>query len=55
MFKIISQKERIQRAEASNKMLSLRNQELENALLEIAEYIAKQEAQDGETVSTQDK
>ncbi len=51
MFKLLTQKERIKRAESENKKLVLRNQELEEALLELAEYVAKQEANDGKDIS----
>jgi len=53
MFKIITQKERLQRAEAENKKLAQKNAELEEAILELAQIISE-EGQHGEIILQQD-
>ena len=51
MFKIIKDKDRIRKAESENNALKLRNQQLEDALLELAQIVG---GQYGETVCTED-
>ena len=53
MFQIIKDKDRMRKAESENNALKLKNQQLEDALLELAQYVS--EAQNGETVCTEDK
>ena len=53
MFEIIKDKDRIRKAESENKVLLLKNKILEDALLEVAQYIS--EVKHGETVPTEDK
>lgn len=53
MFGIIKEKDRIRKAESENNALRLKNQQLEEALLEVAQYIS--EVKYGETVPTEDK
>ena len=53
MFEIIKDKDRIRKAESENKALLLKNKILEDALLEVAQYIS--EVKHGETVPTEDK
>jgi len=53
MFKILTEKEQLRKARAENAQLLAKNQQLEEAILELAQIIS--EAQDGKTVSEQDK
>ena len=53
MFSIIKDKDRIRKAESENKALLLKNKLLEDALLEVAQYIS--EVKHGETIPTEDK
>lgn len=53
MFGIIKDKDRIRKAESENNALKAKNQLLEEALLEVAQYIS--EVKYGETVPTEDK
>ena len=53
MFLIIKDKDRIRKAESENKALLLKNKILEDALLEVAQYIS--EVKYGETVPKEDK
>ncbi|MGI6176775.1 MAG: hypothetical protein ACOYJC_11620 [Christensenellales bacterium] len=53
MFRIIKDKDRIRKAESENKALLLKNKILEDALLEVAQYIS--EVKYGETIPTEDK
>ncbi len=53
MFRIIKNKDRIRKAESENKALLAKNQQLEDAILELAQIIA--EVKNGETVPTEDK
>jgi len=53
MFGIIKEKDRIRKAESENNALKAKNQLLEEALLEVAQYIS--EVKYGETVPTEDK
>lgn len=53
MFGIVKEKDRIRKAESENNALRLKNQLLEEALLEVAQYIS--EVKYGETVPTEDK
>ena len=52
MFGIIKEKDRIRKAESENKALRLKNQQLEEAVLELAQIVS--EAQNGEVVRTED-
>jgi hypothetical protein len=52
MFKFLTQEERNRRLEAENNLLRAKNQQLEDALLELAQIIS--EAQNGEVVRTED-
>ncbi len=52
MFGIIKEKDRIRKAESENNALKAKNQLLEEALLEVAQYIS--EVKYGETVPTED-
>ena len=52
MFNIVKDKDRIANAEAENKELRVKNQQLEDALLELAQIVG---GQYGETVCTEDK
>jgi hypothetical protein len=52
MFGIIKEKDRIRKAESENNALRLKNQQLEEAVLELAQIIS--EAQNGEVVRTED-
>ena len=52
MFGIVKEKDRIRKAESENKALKAKNQLLEEALLEVAQYIS--EVKYGETVPTED-
>ena len=53
MFLIIKDKDRIRKAESENKALLLKNKILEDALLEVAQYVS--EVKNGETIPTEDK
>ena len=53
MFEIIKDKDRMRKAESENNALKLKNQQLEEALLELAQYVS--EVKYGETVPTEDK
>ena len=53
MFKFLTLEERNRRLEAENKAIMAKNQQLEDALLELAQILS--EAQNGETVPTEDK
>ena len=53
MFKFLTLEERNRRLEAENNLLRAKNQQLEDALLELAQILS--EAQNGETVPTEDK
>ena len=53
MFEIIKDKDRMRKAESENKALLLKNKILEDALLELAQYIS--EVKHGETIPTEDK
>lgn len=53
MFGIVKDKDRIRKAESENKALKAKNQLLEEALLEVAQYIS--EVKNGEVVRTEDK
>lgn len=52
MFGIIKEKDRIRKAESENNALRLKNQQLEEAVLELAQIIS--EAQYGEVIRTED-
>ena len=52
MFGIIKEKDRIRKAESENHALRLKNQQLEEALLELAQIVS--EAQNGEVIRTED-
>jgi hypothetical protein len=52
MFGIIKEKDRIRKAESENNALKVKNQLLEDALLELAQIVS--EAQNGEVVRTED-
>ena len=52
MFKFLTLEERNRRLEAENKSLMAKNQQLEDALLELAQLIS--EVKHGETVCTED-
>lgn len=53
MFGIIKDKDRIRKSESDNNALRLKNQQLEEALLELAQIVS--EGQNGEVVPTEDK
>ena len=53
MFRIIKDKDRMRKLESENNKLRLEKSQLEDALLELAQILS--EAQNGETVSTEDK
>ena len=52
-MKILTAQEQLRKARAENAQLLAKNQQLEDALLELAQIIS--EAQNGETVCTEDK
>ena len=52
MFKFLTLEERNRRLEAENKALMVKNQQLEDALLELAQIVG---GQYGEIVPTEDK
>jgi cell division protein FtsB len=52
MFKILTLEERNRRLEAENNLLRAKNKQLEDALLELAQYVS--EVKHGETVCTED-
>jgi hypothetical protein len=52
MFKFLTLEERNRRLEAENNLLRVKNQQLEDALLEVAQYVS--EVKHGETVCTED-
>ena len=52
MFKFLTLEERNRRLEAENNLLRAKNQQLEDALLELAQLIS--EVKHGETVCTED-
>ncbi|HKM05514.1 MAG TPA: hypothetical protein VJ869_00875 [Sphaerochaeta sp.] len=52
MFNILKDRDRIRKAESENKALKAKNQQLEDALLELAQIVG---GQYGETVPTEDK
>ncbi len=52
MFKFLTLEDRNRRLEAENSLLRAKNQQLEDALLEVAQYIS--EVKYGETVCTED-
>ena len=52
-FKFLTLEERNRRLEAENNLLRGKNQQLEEALLELAQIIS--EAQNGEAIPTEDK
>jgi cell division protein FtsB len=51
-FKFLTLEERNRRLEAENNLLRAKNQQLEDALLELAQYVS--EVKHGETVCTED-
>lgn len=51
MYKKLTEKERLRNLASENARLSQRNAELEEALLELAQYVAKQEVTDGKDIS----
>ena len=53
MFEIIKDKDRMRRLESENNKLRLEKSQLEEALLELAQYVS--EVKHGETVPTEDK
>ena len=53
MFKFLTPEDRNRRLEAENNLLRAKNQQLEDALLELAQLIS--EVKHGETVPTEDK
>lgn len=52
MFSIIKDKDRMRKLESENNKLRANNQQLEDALLELAQYVS--EVKNGETVCTED-
>jgi hypothetical protein len=55
MFKKLTQKEQIRKERAKNAELMVKNQTLEEAVLELASIVSESmEAQNGETVPTED-
>lgn len=53
MFQIIKDKDRMRKLESENNKLRLEKSQLEEALLELAQYVS--EVKHGETVYTEDK
>ena len=53
MFKFLTLEERNRRLEAENNLFRAKNQQLEDALLELAQLIS--EVKHGETIPTEDK